>query len=166
MQSILGVTTPMLQQAIYMKEADTDNVSTYFYDIPTTYKKRNAHVFPAPPLHPLRIVNLVEIFSSVDPELAWSPFIEGGQFFRSPWLFVWLQQADSFTLLPVVSQVEGAQDTAALVTMYIVADLESTEGRELVRAALNFVVSLPALILHYGGLRPDETGPHSGHRSR
>jgi hypothetical protein len=71
------MTTQLLQQAIYLNQAGPSNATTYFYDLPTTFKRRNPYIFPSTSSNPLKIVDLVDVFSVIDRDLAQSPFIEG-----------------------------------------------------------------------------------------
>jgi UDP-glucose:glycoprotein glucosyltransferase len=72
--------TQFLQQQIYLADLTAaKDSSTYFYDLPTTYKRRNRHIFPSPEENPLVVVNLVEALQGVDDVLAKDTFVGGGE---------------------------------------------------------------------------------------
>lgn len=82
-QRALGITTQLLQQAIYTNQIKQQTCSTYFYDLPTSYKRRNRFVFPSAPENPLKVVNWAETFDGVHADFARGPYIQGGAFDRS-----------------------------------------------------------------------------------
>jgi UDP-glucose:glycoprotein glucosyltransferase len=45
-----------------IKDAQTESLSTYFYDQPTTDKRRNRYIYPTV-AGSLKIVNMVELFA-------------------------------------------------------------------------------------------------------
>lgn len=111
LQETLTAHTQFLQQQVYVGEiTERTHVANYFYDLPTAHSRRNAHTYG-----PLRLVNLPEAF-------------EGSHFgFRD--------------LFYIEGAPEGDVDDAPpVVTMWLIADYTTEEGRELARHALDFVV--------------------------
>jgi UDP-glucose:glycoprotein glucosyltransferase len=53
---------------------EDEDVSTYFYDLPTTYKRRNEFIFPTE-TKPLQIVDLKESFRGLDSLLEEDKFV-------------------------------------------------------------------------------------------
>ncbi|KAI0823499.1 glycosyltransferase family 24 protein [Trametes gibbosa] len=92
-----------------LREEDAGLLSTYFYDLPTTAKRRNTYIHPTQKAGSLRIYSL--------PEL-----IERNGLNSTPGAFVYPAESENIP-----------------ITMYIVADLNSEEGRAFVKEALESV---------------------------
>ena len=66
LQSSMQLHMQYLQQMVYMdKIDDAADVENYFYDLPTTYKSRNAWIFPNEN-RPLRFIDLVDLEAKQD----------------------------------------------------------------------------------------------------
>ncbi|TBU43432.1 glycosyltransferase family 24 protein [Dichomitus squalens] len=87
-------------------EDDAESISTYFYDLPTTAKRRNMYVHPSTAVGGLRIFSLPELIESNGLE-------------SKPGAFVYPEQSEQVPL-----------------TTYIVADFDSEESRGLIKEAL------------------------------
>ncbi|KAI0641470.1 glycosyltransferase family 24 protein [Trametes meyenii] len=101
-----------LQYKVYkgeLTEDDKEKLSTYFYDLPTTARRRNVYIHAAQKPGSLRIFSL--------PEL-----IERNGLNSTPGAFVY-----------------PAETEYVLLTTYVVADLDSEEGRALVGEALKSI---------------------------
>jgi UDP-glucose:glycoprotein glucosyltransferase len=110
MQMEVGKQLRYLQEKLYeneLSETDSENISTYFYDLPSSAKRRNQYIYPTSATGSLRIVNAPEIFSRVGLRTSSSTFI---------------YPAES----PVVP-----------LSMYVVADLDSEAGLGLIKEALS-----------------------------
>ncbi|KAF8342557.1 UDP-glucose:glycoprotein glucosyltransferase-domain-containing protein [Cantharellus anzutake] len=63
-----AVQTEALQEAMYMGELEDDDnrdMSVYFYDLPTTSKRRNMHVYPSTKTGSLKVFSMPELFDQV-----------------------------------------------------------------------------------------------------
>ncbi|KIK98602.1 glycosyltransferase family 24 protein [Paxillus rubicundulus Ve08.2h10] len=112
----------ILQEMVYTGEImDTDAslMSTFFYDLPTTFSRRNPYIFVnnAPGGGHLLDATGLQMFNL--PEL----FIKAGS-----------EQKDGSFILP-----SDSDDLP--ITMYIIADFDSPEGLELAKEALTFVTN-------------------------
>ncbi|KAI0715904.1 glycosyltransferase family 24 protein [Cerioporus squamosus] len=93
--------------AVYKNElTDEDDVSNYFYDLPTTAKRRNMYIHPTPKSGSLRIFSL--------PDL-----IERNGLKSSAGSFLYPAESEQVPL-----------------TTYVVADFDNEESQQLVKAAL------------------------------
>ncbi|KAI0628063.1 glycosyltransferase family 24 protein [Trametes polyzona] len=111
LQMEFGEQLQHLQYKIYkgeFKDEDGEKLSTYFYDLPTTSKRRNTYIHPSQKSGSLRIFSL--------PEL-----IERNGLNSTAGAFVY----------PESEHVP--------ITTYVVVDLDSEEGRTLVKEALKSV---------------------------
>ncbi|KAF5378749.1 hypothetical protein D9615_006978 [Tricholomella constricta] len=109
MQSELAKQMQYLQEQVYtgkLSDQHNETVSTYFYDQPSTGLRRNRYIYPATTAGSLRIINLPDLFSRTGFRLAPSSF-----------------------LYPSGSQIVP-------LSLYIVADLDSQAGLQLVKEAL------------------------------
>ncbi|RPD60390.1 glycosyltransferase family 24 protein [Lentinus tigrinus ALCF2SS1-7] len=96
-----------LQFKVYKGElTEEDDVSTYFYDLPTTAKRRNMYIHPSPKAGSLRIFSL--------PDL-----IERNGLKSSAGSFVYPAESEQVPL-----------------TTYVVADFDNEESQQLVKEAL------------------------------
>ncbi|KIJ61523.1 glycosyltransferase family 24 protein [Hydnomerulius pinastri MD-312] len=112
----------ILQEMVYMgdiTDADAHLMSTFFYDLPSTLSRRNPYIFAkstASGGHSLdgtglQMFNLAELFSNAG-----------------------FEQKDGSFAVP--------RDSDALpVTMYIIADFDSSEGVQLAEEALRFITN-------------------------
>ena len=100
-------------------------METYFYDLPTTSKRRNRYIFPSDPSS-LNIVNLPELFGKTRMRVSSSTYIYPG-LSLSLYFFVFflnlLVESDSIPL-----------------SLFIIADLDSPGGLELIKEALTSLV--------------------------
>lgn len=102
-----------LQQAVYFSAMkNSDDVARYFYDLPTTHKRRNPHIFPSEQ-DPLRVVNL----AAVSKHNSLAPL--NRRFVHS----------------------EGNQDQAVNASVYLIADFASHSARGLAVQSLRLLVS-------------------------
>ena len=110
------------------RDEHAETLSTYFYDLPTTAKRRNVYIHPSNKPGSLRIVGL--------PEL-----VEGSGLSSEPGAFMyprvhhtWLQWNVKYSVhfIAVTEQVP--------ITMYVIADMETPEGIQLVKEALSSLV--------------------------
>lgn len=85
------------------------NVSRFFYDLPTTSRRRNMHIIPSNARNKLRVFDNRDTFPDETPLL---------QHFIYP---------------------TKAQETASLLTAYIIADLDSDEGWQSARDILRYL---------------------------
>ncbi|KAI0754012.1 glycosyltransferase family 24 protein [Daedaleopsis nitida] len=98
-----------LQYKVYsgeLTDEDAAQVATYFYDLPTTAKRRNMYIHPSNKAGSLRIYSL--------PEL-----IEGNGLSSAPGAFMYPPESEEVPL-----------------TTYVVADFDSEESKQLVKEAL------------------------------
>lgn len=80
LQRTLSLHMQALQQAVYFEEIDDDaDVSSYFYELPNTFGRRNTLIIIDEDINPLRIVNLPLAFTDVDSAFRSSAYIEGGK---------------------------------------------------------------------------------------
>ncbi|KAH9848797.1 glycosyltransferase family 24 protein [Lenzites betulinus] len=93
-----------------IKEEDAGQISTYFYDLPTTAKRRNIYIHPAQKAGSLRIYSLPELIERNGLNSTAGAFVH-----------------------PIESE-------NVPITMYVVADLDSEDGRAFVKEALESVV--------------------------
>jgi UDP-glucose:glycoprotein glucosyltransferase len=78
LQRTLGLHTQYLAQEVYLRSLTDDmDASSFFADLPTTYKRRNPFIFPSPETNPLKIVNLVDALDGVHRGWVHSFYIEG-----------------------------------------------------------------------------------------
>ncbi|KAI0367405.1 glycosyltransferase family 24 protein [Pilatotrama ljubarskyi] len=109
LQGEFGEQLQHLQYKIYkgeLTDEDAERLSTYFYDLPMTAKRRNTHIHPTQKVGGLRIYSL--------PEL-----IERNGLKSTPGAFVYPEESDYVPL-----------------TTYVIADLDSEENRGFMKEAL------------------------------
>ncbi|KAI0314345.1 UDP-glucose:glycoprotein glucosyltransferase-domain-containing protein [Amylostereum chailletii] len=78
LQTDLGKFMQYFQEHLYEGSLTDDNigdVSVYFYDLPTSYKKRNRHVIPSGPPSETRIFSLPAIFDNTGFSLSHTAFV-------------------------------------------------------------------------------------------
>ncbi|KIM46645.1 glycosyltransferase family 24 protein [Hebeloma cylindrosporum] len=111
LQTEVGVQMQFLQEKVYegsLSDATKgESMSNYFYDLPTSSKRRNRYIFPSNAAGRLRIVNLPELFGRA-------------RFRVSPPTYIYPPEFDS------VSE-----------SLYIVADFDSVAGLDLIKEGLN-----------------------------
>lgn len=79
LQRGLSLHVQYLQQMIYTDEIkNSDDVNRYFFDLPTTHKRRHPLVFPSE-TNEIKIVNLIDATRLLQPQFARAMFIEGGE---------------------------------------------------------------------------------------
>jgi UDP-glucose:glycoprotein glucosyltransferase len=107
-------------------------MSNYFYDLPTTNLRRNSYIYPSSTGGNLRILNLPELF--------------GKTHFRiSPATYLYPSMFASFTCLNNLNERHLAPEFDSISeSLYVVADLDSEAGLELIKEAINSLVSLTA----------------------
>ncbi|KAG6824858.1 hypothetical protein H0H93_001453, partial [Arthromyces matolae] len=89
-----------------LTDTHNDTLGTYFYDQPTTSIRRNQYIFPKDTPGSLRVYNLPTLFSRIG-------------FQAAPATFVY-----------------PAESAVIPLSLYVVADLDSSEGLNLVKEAL------------------------------
>lgn len=106
-------------------------MSTYFYDLPTTAKRRNTYIHPAQKAGSLRIYSL--------PEL-----IERNGLNSTAGAFVYPSELELFVVWDACrADATGEADSELVpLTTYVVADLDSEKGRQFVKEAIKSVVSI------------------------
>ena len=62
-------------------EDHAESVTTYFYDLPTTAKRRNAYIHPSTQVGSLRIVSLPELIEGNGQESKPGAFVYPGECF-------------------------------------------------------------------------------------
>ena len=79
LQRGLSLHVQYLQQMIYLDEiTNKDDVNRFFFNLPTTHKRRHPLVFPSE-TNLIKIVNLVEATNLVHIQFASNLFVEGGE---------------------------------------------------------------------------------------
>ncbi|BGP08072.1 killer toxin resistant protein [Rhodotorula toruloides] len=119
LQRTLGLHTQYLAQEVYLRSLTDDmDASSFFADLPTTYKRRNPYIFPSPETNPLKIVNLVEALDGVHRGWLHSFYIEGTS--------------------GLTNETTGLdiEDPPAVATIYVITDLNDPAGADLAVAAL------------------------------
>ncbi|BGP32069.1 killer toxin resistant protein [Rhodotorula toruloides] len=119
LQRTLGLHTQYLVQEVYLRSLTDDmDASSFFADLPATYKRRNPYIFPSPETNPLKIVNLVEALDGVHRGWIHSFYIEGTS--------------------GLTNQTTGLdiEDPPAVATIYVITDLNDPVGADLAVAAL------------------------------
>ncbi|KAG6827591.1 hypothetical protein H0H92_011214 [Tricholoma furcatifolium] len=109
MQKELGRQLQYLSEQIYsgrLTDAHNETLGTYFYDQPTTGLRRNRYIYPSDGPGSLRVFNLPDLFSRTG-------------FHVEPSSFVY-----------------PAETAAIPLSLYVIADLDSPQGLELVKQAL------------------------------
>lgn len=108
-----------------------DDISTYFYDLPQSNKRRNRYIYPSAKSGSLRIHNLAET-------------LDRSSFPSSPDSFVYSGWCPCGLLQQYVVNLEPPTDDAKkhLVTIFVVADLDEESGLGIVKEALSSIVSL------------------------
>ncbi|KZT07030.1 glycosyltransferase family 24 protein [Laetiporus sulphureus 93-53] len=94
-----------------LTDNDLPSISTYFYDLPVASKRRNRHIYPSVKTGDLRILSLLELVG---------PY----EFLNWPGSFVYPAEPERVPL-----------------TTYVVADLDSEAGRQLIKEALSATAS-------------------------
>lgn len=110
-------------------------MSNYFYDLPTSSKRRNRYIFPSNAAGSLRIVNLPELFGRARFRVSPPTYI-----YPRRWLFLWL--AGFRKILVLILMLVIAEFDSVSESLYIVADLDSAAGLDLIREGLNSLVCL------------------------
>ncbi|KAG5636220.1 hypothetical protein H0H81_008754 [Sphagnurus paluster] len=109
MQNELSRQLQFLQEQVYegkLTDAQNETMSTFFYDQPSTGLRRNRYIYPAKAPGSLRIFNMLDLFSRTG--------------FRStPSTFIY-----------------PSSTSAVPLSLYVVADLDSQAGLQLVKEAL------------------------------
>ncbi|BGP24642.1 killer toxin resistant protein [Rhodotorula toruloides] len=119
LQRTLSLHTQYLAQEVYLRSLTDDiDASSFFADLPTTYKRRNPYIFPSPETNPLKIVNLVDALDGVHRGWVHSFYIEGTS--------------------GLTNETTGhdIEDPAAVATIYVITDLNEPAGAGLAVAAL------------------------------
>ncbi|THH29185.1 hypothetical protein EUX98_g5002 [Antrodiella citrinella] len=114
MQTEIGVQMQHLQEELYgekITEEQTAAIATYFYDQPSSLMRRNKYIFPSTKTGSLKIVSLPDLHARSGLPLS------GGAF-----------------AYPVNDESDGVSDVP--LTTYVVADLDSHSGKQLVKEAL------------------------------
>ncbi|SCV74361.1 BQ2448_6793 [Microbotryum intermedium] len=147
LQQTLSAHVQYEQQEVYFdKLTSQTDIANFFYDLPTTHKRRNRLVFTSE-TNPLKVVNLVEATRGVKRE-----FVER----------TWIEAAAVVLKGEKGSEVEVGVDLDQVVSVHVVADLDSSEGRQLVTTALEYVQAHPEArvsLLHYPMLKEEQELP-------
>ena len=62
LQQTMAQHTQYLTQQLYLNElSDGDDISTFFYTLPSTFSSRNAYIFPDEGRNPLRFVDVADL---------------------------------------------------------------------------------------------------------
>ncbi|KDE08402.1 hypothetical protein MVLG_01438 [Microbotryum lychnidis-dioicae p1A1 Lamole] len=146
LQQTLSAHVQYEQQEVYFEKLTSEtDVDNFFYDLPTTHKRRNRFVFTSE-TNPLKVVNLVEVFEGVERE-----FVEG----------TWIEAAPSLKDEQGLELGEGVE-LDQVVSLHVVADLDSSDGRQLVHTALEYVQAHPEArlsLLHNPTLKDEQELP-------
>jgi UDP-glucose:glycoprotein glucosyltransferase len=108
-------------------------MATYFYDRPSTNQRRNRYIYP-PSNENLRIFNLVDLFTST--RTGFDAFADAFVYPRTSLMFMQF----GVILTRWVGFVEGTQ--RVILSLYVVADLDSKHGLEFVKEALSSIVRI------------------------
>lgn len=108
-------------------------MSNYFYDLPTSSKRRNRYIFPSNAAGSLRIVNLPELFGRARFRVSPPTYI-----YPRRWLFLMLAGFRKILVLMVILVI--AEFDSISESLYIVADLDSVAGLDLIKEGLNSLV--------------------------
>jgi UDP-glucose:glycoprotein glucosyltransferase len=102
-----------------------DDISNYFYDLPTTALRRNRHIHPSNSVDGLRIVSLQQLYSRVG--------------ILSHESFIYPRRRSTSD---IVAESESVVSNRVPFTVSVVADLDSEAGLGLVKEALDSLVRL------------------------
>jgi UDP-glucose:glycoprotein glucosyltransferase len=102
-------------------------MSTYFYDQPTTSRRRNSYLYPNTTPGSLRIFNIYEVFGRTGFRVSPSTFV----YPRKSLCTLCVSFPDANLVL---AETEGIP-----LTMYVLADLDSEAGFKLVEEALKSI---------------------------
>lgn len=100
-------------------EEGQENMSTFFYDLPTSNRRRNQHIYPSTSVGALKFSYLPKLFSRAG--------------LLSPGAFVYPPRDSGSS--------ESGETHRTAFTIYVVADLNSETGLALVKEALDSMVS-------------------------
>ncbi|SCZ98554.1 BZ3500_MvSof-1268-A1-R1_Chr3-1g05461 [Microbotryum saponariae] len=146
LQQTLSAHVQYEQQEVYFGKLTSEtDVENFFYDLPTTHKRRNRFVFTSE-ANPLKVVNLVEVLEGVE-----RGFVEG----------TWIEAAPSLEDEQGSELGEGLE-LDQVVSLHVVADLDSSDGRQLVHTALEYVQAHPEArvsLLHNPALDDEQEFP-------
>ncbi|TCD67335.1 hypothetical protein EIP91_000256 [Steccherinum ochraceum] len=124
MQMEIGEQMQHLQAELYadtITDDDSASMSTYFYDLPSSLKRRNKHIFPSKKTGSLKILSLPDLNARFG-----LPLSEGA--------FVYPKAADR-------EDEESEKEADIPISTYVIADLDSQGGKKLVREALESLAS-------------------------
>ena len=115
-----------------IKDEQSGSLSTYFYDQPTTDKRRSRYIYPTA-AGGLKIVNMVELFANTGFEAFAS--VEGkGLAFVYP-------REYPYRVLVWDADLMGIEETQRiLLSLYVIADFDTEYGLGLVKEALSSIV--------------------------
>lgn len=109
------------------------NMSNYFYDLPTTPKRRNKYLFPDSDKAPLRVHSLDKLFGDVGLEYPSKELVYPGKNFRL------LQDLSSCRVL--IGMTEEEEDSEPLkVTVWVVGDMDDDSSMDLATEAIQALV--------------------------
>jgi hypothetical protein len=74
---------PQMQEGV-LTDDNTQSMSNYFYDLPTTNLRRNQHIYPSSTAGSLRLYNLPDVFARTGFSSASSTFLYPGSLFGFP----------------------------------------------------------------------------------
>ncbi len=111
-------------------EEHADSMATYFYDLPTTAKRRNKYVHASAKAGDLRIFSLPDLIEANGLKSTPGAFVYPGEYLIGPWM---LTSTNTFA---------AADSHQVPLTTYVVADFDSDEGVEFIKEALTSMVTL------------------------
>lgn len=136
---------------MYLEDlTDEHQAENYFADLPSTYERRNPFIFSNTETNTLRTVNLWQAYDGVMPKFVQSFYLQGRELLSS------CDRVNSTELIrcslagngQIGKDFESAvENSAPVVTMTIVADLNEPSGLELVKSAMQLLVRFfPSLL--------------------
>lgn len=106
-------------------------MATYFYDLPSSSKRRNKYIYPTTTklnsVGDLRIVNLMDVYQASE-----FPITSGS--------FIHPREYDTTCVSRTKTDMHKAASQRLNVSTIVVADLDSNDGLELVKAVLQSLV--------------------------
>lgn len=133
MQGEVGHQLQHFQEAVYggkITDETTGNISTYFYDLPTSSLRRNPYISPAS--GDVQIVSIPELLKRTG-------------FRITPSTFVYPRMSSFSADVPSLTMCLAETEQISM-TMYVVADFDTEAGLALVKEALTSIVRLPTPI--------------------
>ena len=114
-----------------LENDESIDMSVYFYDLPTTSKRRNKYVYPSPQAGSLEVFNIPGLLEDVGIDRNELQYLYPSEY--------WGLLAPMFLLIFRLSVGKG-QDTLVPLTIWIIADLDDPEHAELLKESLKALV--------------------------